>query len=243
MNYFWSKLVVVLMLLLLSLPSLSQTVVIAVGDSITSGYPEIENANGCHACGGYAPYLQSLLNSSTLDSTVYNFGIAGDRAQWATVPSTKLGSNQIPRAFAAHSPDFMLYLFGTNDLYHHSPETIISYIRIGMNAILDGGAAPIIATLLPDARSNNNNVKEIPRTNSLLRDMLEEEGVTMAEMYYAPSTQNPVGAWDSLMADDLHPGPSGRSLMAGVWSVALLAKVAKIKANGALSAAFLLLLD
>lgn len=218
------------------------TLFIAVGDSITSGYPDIENANGCHACGGYTPYLENLLDNNSIPSTVRNYGIAGDRAQWATTTSYR-GSNQIPRALAAHDPDYMLYHYGTNDLWHHSPPTVVNYIKIGIEAIIDGHATPIVGTLLPDARSNNNSVKEIPEANRLLKNLLEEMSVQVADHYYAPSASDPVDAWEDLLYDDLHPNSAGKHLMAEVWYDSILLAIEKHKRSTVIPPILLLLLD
>lgn len=250
MNLVYSLKLSLLAVLMLSNNTHATTSIALVGDSITSGWPEIPCARGRQSFGGYAPYLEDLLNDADWPSKVYNYGIAGDRAQWATVEFNKwctketwvfngalIKHNQIEVALSGPEPRYMLYLFGTNDLALHSAATVASYIEVAINDMLEGGTIPIVGTILPDF-SSHGDVKDITGANALIRDLLEEKNVQLAELYAATSLYG----WVKLMQDDgLHPKTSGRQFMAEVWHEALLEKRTKITA-GAQSGINLMLL-
>lgn len=234
------------------------TSIAAVGDSITAGWPETKCGQAKQAYGGYAKYLEPLLDNGGWASTIYNYGISGDLARYTTsvysgecshlnwphnvlsVQSTQaIRSNQIPVALArTPKPEYMLYLFGTNDLGGIAPSTVLARIQAGVNAILAAGVTPIVGTILPDTRAGKEDFKDIKGTNALLRSWLNEQEIPMAELYYASSN------WASLMSDGLHPNNSGRQVMANTWYAVLLEEKAikNAKIGGSMSAVNLLLL-
>lgn len=201
-----------------------------VGDSITQGVPYYNSSgNGCTNCGGYEPKLETLLDDNGWPSTVYNYGVAGE---WSNT-----GAARIPGIISSLDPEYVLFQEGTNDLgFIMDPNTVQLRIQIGINNILDEDKIPVIGTLLPDTRGNNNNLKRIPETNDRIRDMLVDMDVQLAELYSAAS----FNGWNSLMVDGIHPNQSGYQLMADVWYAALLE--AK-PGQGFLPAIMLLLLE
>jgi len=222
-----------------SIPSIAVTTMAAVGDSITSGYPEINCARGKQAYGGYAKYLEPKLDSNGWATTLYNYGIGGDRAEWATqeegvhckdehwkFDGSPIKHDQIAVASGrAPKPEYMLYLFGTNDLGYHSPPTVVNYIKNGINQIIGNDIIPIVGTILPDTRVAGDP-KDIHSTNNLLRPWLISMDVQIAEFYNAASNSG----WNSMMSDGLHPDNSGRQFMANIWYQALLDDRAKKEA-------------
>ena len=229
----------------------------ATGDSITSGYPEIGCARGKQKYGGYAKYLEPKLDSSGWATTLYNYGIEGDRAEWAYKPADRhcddenwshngqsIRHNQLAVALArSPKPEYMLYLFGTNGLGHYSAPTVMAYIKIGINQILDAGVIPIVGTILPDTRSKGD-IKDITGANSLLRTWLNSIDVQIAEFYYATSNNG----WKGMMSDGLHPDNDGRRFMADIWFGALnedkekKAAARRTRIAGSLNGPYLLLL-
>jgi lysophospholipase L1-like esterase len=187
----------------------ADNIISAVGDSITSGYPEVREGDGCR-CGGYVPKLESILDGRDWDSTVYNYGIAGDHADNAAA--------RIPGVISQSDPDYVLFLTGTNDLWWVSPGTVRSRIEQAITNIKAGNKIAVVGTLLPDTRSNNNNTKRIPETNHLIRELVDDKSVQLAEFYNALSFDQ----WEDLMPDGLHPGNSGREVMAEIWYESLL---------------------
>lgn len=219
-------------LLILMFAGTAQTApnIALVGDSITSGYPEVWCGRGLQGQGGYAPYLEEILGDGGWLSNVLNYGIAGDRAQYSLVEFSKrcsdetwayngqpIRQNQLGVALESSEPMYTLYLMGTNDLAYHSASTVVSYIEVGINAMLDAGTIPIIGTILPDTRSKGD-IKDITGANTLLRDLLDEMHVQRADFYDATSIEN----WASMMSDGLHPDSDGRQFMATIWYSAML---------------------
>jgi len=222
---------VMLLFLVASFAASAQIRIATVGDSITQGVPYYNSSgNGCTNCGGYQPYLEPLIDAESWSAgTVYNYGIAGE---WSNE-----GAGRIPGIISSINPDYVLYMEGTNDLWYVSPGTVHDRVRSAVDNILAGGKVPIIGTLLPDTRGNANNDKQIPQTNDLIRTMLVEKEVQLAELYYATS----YSGWVSLMADGIHPNQSGYQLMANTWYTAL--GESRESPVGFLPAVYLLLLD
>jgi len=214
----------------LSSTTYAATIMAAVGDSITSGWPEVLCARGKQKHGGYSKYLEPKLDSNGWATTLYNYGIHGDRAEWAYKTYDRRCSdenwshngqairhNQIPVALA-RSPElsYILYLFGTNDLGYGHASTVFARIKIGVNAILAGGVTPVVGTIMPDTRSGKE-FKETTELNSLLRAWLNGNEIQIAEFYNATSNSG----WKNMMSDGIHPDDDGRQFMANIWFDAL----------------------
>lgn len=229
LNHLYSLLTGLILFPLLSSNVVAVTKIACVGDSITQGVPYYNSrGNGCVNCGGYEPKLDNLLDNNDWASTVYNYGVAGE---WSNG-----GASRIPGIISSKDPEYVLFMEGTNDLSFSSPSTVRARIEVGINNILAEDKIPVIGTLLPDTRGNNNNSKRIPQTNSLIRNMLSDMNVQLAEFYNATS----YNGWAGRMADGIHPNQSGYQLMADVWYAALL----EAKPNhGFLPAVYLLLLN
>ncbi len=222
---------VLLLFLAVTFTANAQIRIATVGDSITQGVPYYNSSgNGCTNCGGYQPRLELLIDAESWSAgTVYNYGIAGE---WSSG-----GAARIPGIIGNLNPDYVLYMEGTNDLWYVSPGTVRNRVRDAVDNILAAGKIPIIGTLLPDTRGTANSDKGIPTTNSLIRTMLEEKEVQLAELYYATS----YSGWVSLMADGIHPNQSGYQLMANTWYAALVEAQPEQSSVGFLPAVYLLL--
>ncbi len=210
----------------------AQIRIATVGDSITQGVPyRYSSGNGCTNCGGYQPKLELLIDAQSWSAgTVYNYGVAGE---WSST-----GAGKIPGIISSINPDYVMFMEGTNDLgFSVSPYTVRARVEIAVNNTIAGGKIPIIGTLLPDTRGGSNAAKQIPLTNELIRAMLVEKGVQLAELYYATS----FSGWASLMPDGLHPDHSGYQLMANTWYSALVEAQPEQSSVGFLPAVYLLL--
>ena len=179
-----------------------------VGDSITSGYPyywPIEG-NGCTPpCGGYQPKLQSLLLAAGKDVLVRNYGVRG--------ASTADGVARIDALLDSSSPQFVLILEGTNDLFTSSKDTVVKNIAYMVDATLARGEVPVLGTLLPDIRKAEVYLsKPIVETNTLLRQLARDRGIGLADHYAAL-----VGNWSNLTYEGLHPNLAGYEVMARTW--------------------------
>ncbi len=222
---------VMLLFLASSFAASAQIRIATVGDSITQGVPyRNSSGNGCTNCGGYQPKLELLIDAESWSAgTVYNYGIAGE--------SSSGGAARIPGIISSLNPDYVLYMEGTNDLWYSSPGSVRDRVSGAVDKILAGGKIPIIGTLLPDTRGTANSDKGIPTTNNLIRIMLEEKEVQLAELYSATS----YSGWASLMPDGLHPDHSGYQLMANTWHAALVEAQPEQSSVGFLPAVYLLL--
>ena len=179
-----------------------------VGDSITSGYPyywPIEG-NGCTPpCGGYQPKLQSLLLAAGKDVLVRNYGVRG--------ASTADGVARIDALLDSSSPQFVLILEGTNDLFTSSKDTVVKNIAYMVDATLARGEVPVLGTLLPDIRKAEAYLsKPIVETNTLLRQLARDRNIALADHYNAL-----IGNWPKLTYEGLHPNLAGYEVMARTW--------------------------
>ena len=179
-----------------------------VGDSITSGYPYYLplEGNGCTPpCGGYQPKLQSLLLAAGKDVLVRNYGVRG--------ASTADGVARIDALLDSSSPQFVLILEGTNDLFTSSKDTVVKNIAYMVDATLARGEVPVLGTLLPDIRKAEVYLsKPIVETNTLLRQLARDRGIGLADHYAAL-----VGNWSNLTYEGLHPNLAGYEVMARTW--------------------------
>ena len=179
-----------------------------VGDSITSGYPYYLplEGNGCTPpCGGYQPKLQSLLLAAGKDVLVRNYGVRG--------ASTADGVARIDALLDSSSPQIVLILEGTNDLFTSSKDTVVKNIAYMVDATLARGEVPVLGTLLPDIRKAEVYLsKPIVETNTLLRQLARDRGIGLADHYAAL-----VGNWSNLTYEGLHPNLAGYEVMARTW--------------------------
>jgi lysophospholipase L1-like esterase len=218
----WLVRVLLLACLVSAVPANAATKIAAVGDSITQGFPYYTvNGNGCTNCGQYTWRLEALLDadSNWSPSTVYNYGVGGE--------TSNKGAARIPGIISSLSPEYVLFMEGTNDLPSANPATVSARVEIAVNNILASGKIPVVGTLLPDLRGGG---KDIIGTNTRIRSMLEQKDVQLADLYNATSS------WGPLLGDGLHPNYSGYQLMAETWYAAL-------PSVSFLPAVYLLLLD
>jgi lysophospholipase L1-like esterase len=191
----------------------------AFGDSITRGYPDEEdNANGIPNNGGYIPTLQSQLNAEDWEATVLNFGYPGERVSVGTIPGKHRISvdDGYPYAVLGSNPDYVLIMEGTNDLpMGIGPGAVADALRSVIDQVLADEKIPVIGTLLP--RFDKNSWVDIPGLNSDIHELATSKNIELADLYHASSN------WQSLLtSDNLHPNPTGYSVMAGEWFDALV---------------------
>ena len=184
--------------------------IVAFGDSITAGYPYIENGNGCTYCLGYEYYLQYLLDYyQGTGAYVYNYGISGERLLTG-------GVNRIDSVMASTGADYVLIMEGTNDLRHYvNPETVAYNLSLVASKVAQQGGVPIVATLTPDTRYGAD-WKNIATTNEYIKSYNAQ--FCLSDQYSAM-----LPYWNSTYTDDyLHPNYWGYWLMAATWYTSLL---------------------
>lgn len=184
---------------------IAETQVVAIGDSITAGYPYLQvDGNGCRCPQeGFEVQLDAQLDSSGRQTTVYNYGKPGD--------STFGMLNRIEQILNTVSPDVVLLMGGTNDIAFFSPGTIASNLAAMIDKVRAYNGEPIIGTLTPDTNPSNN-FKDIPTYNQYIINMANGRDVRIADHYSAI-----VGAWSGLTTDGLHLTSAGNNVLAQNW--------------------------
>jgi lysophospholipase L1-like esterase len=212
---------------------IAETVIVAVGDSITRGLQDQSgDGNGCHDCGGYEQPLEYLLDNNQLPATVYNYGVPGELS--------REGAARVPELLNTVNPDYLLYMEGTNNLYWVAPTDVQSDYESVILGVTAKGKIPVIGTIPPDTRDGWNTLKHIPETNDLIKNLAATYHVEVADLYHATS----FSGWATLMSDGLHPTRTGYSLMASVWLKAILKTRSKSMDNKGVTPVILrLLLD
>ncbi len=176
-------------------------VIVGFGDSITKGYPDMEEDGNGRRVGGYEPTLEQLLDESQRDAFVLNYGIGGE--------STSNGLHRFDEVLEASQANYVLLLEGTNDLYIGvSPQTVAENLRFMIRKVKDFGATPVISPLTPDTEAD----KPISEMNSLIEILAEREDTLLCDQYEAL-----VDNWDDLTDDGLHPNTEGYETMASAW--------------------------
>ncbi|GAK58091.1 putative acylhydrolase [Candidatus Vecturithrix granuli] len=187
-------------------PTGKQTIIVAVGDSITYGYGS--------AVGGYPAMLESMLVNDGYDVIVYNKGVPGEKS-----PSTN--SRFLSAIRGAH---IVLLMIGTNDIVN--PRTCPGddcHTRSNIAAMLDmalgAGVTPVLSTI-PPAHSGgeyawaNEDIEEI---NAQISHEASRRGVIVLDTYDMILSHG----GNSLFVDKLHFNDKGYKLLAQSWYKAL----------------------
>lgn len=173
--------------------------VIAFGDSITRGSNDPAGSDA----GGYPLVLQQLYENKSLQVSVYNRGVAGER--------TTEGVNRIPSEVAI-GRGYILIQEGNNDVIMGiSPQTIVQDLGIMIDKSKAAGVVPLLATLTPD--DENGHTAGISTTvNPLIKSLAAEKGVILVDTFSAVAA-----SWDVWSFDGLHPNYAGMSAIAKAW--------------------------
>jgi lysophospholipase L1-like esterase len=183
---------------------------LAFGDSITAG-------DGGGPGNDYPAFLTADLRAYWGDAFVVNDGDPGTRSQ--------TGANRLYAPLARHRPAYTLILYGTNDWNDSEcrgegfPCYTIDSLRSMINQARGRGSNPIIGTIPPanpayldrNAAARNEWVVAM---NDLLRQMANEENVTVAEIH-ADFMAEP--SLEALFSDHVHPNAEGYQIMSRSW--------------------------
>lgn len=198
---------------------------IALGDSITQGYPDIDEPGRGRRIGGYEPHLETLLKKGpSQTTTVLNFGIAGE--------PTSDGLNRIGEILARVKSNFILILEGTNDLFRGiSRSTTYANLRAMIDKSRARNVTPILATLTPDTRPGPNVFKDIKGTyNPNIKKIAAQKKVMLADLYNAVHDR-----WYALSEDELHPNDAGYRVIAEKWFNTIKSEIPKVVTWGAIA--------
>ncbi len=200
---------------------------LAVGDSITQGYDE-----DTWWSRGYLPYLADMLEIS--ESQIVNRGIGGATAEQ--------GLESYRADLLMVMPQYVLILFGTNDISQGVPRSdTIDALEAMIDAARTVGSIPILGTVIPrGAHEVDSYNRAALYLNSLILELvLETEGAGLADHFntflnnpcepldcgpgdpefWVDGVQYDICCWYS---DNLHPGQGGYQLMAQSWYAGLL---------------------
>lgn len=188
--------------------------IIAFGDSITQGYPEIGQPPHGMQVGGYQPDFEALTDARGDHYNVYNYGWGGE--------TTYDGWQRFDYVMQQHPlVKYVLLLEGTNDIWYGITREDTVYVLAAMvDKARSYGIEPVWGTLTPDARSGPGDQKNIPLYNTLIREKAAEKNVVVADLYNEMVTD-----WVEVYTDDdlLHPNRAGYVKMAEVWFAAVFA--------------------
>lgn len=202
---------------------------LATGDSITQGYDA-----GTWWSRGYLPYLAGLLEID--ESQIVNIAIGGATAE--------VGLTDFREQLLAVMPQYVLILFGTNDISGgvQRSETIAALSAM-VNAARTVGSIPILGTVIPRSIHNQDSFnRNALALNALILELAEgTEGTGWAD-HFGTFLANPCAPLDCgpedleffidgvpydlccYYSDVLHPSQAGYQLMAQSWFEGLLAR-------------------
>lgn len=202
-------------------------VYMVAGDSITQGYD-----SGTWWSRGYPPYLADLLETG--ESNFVNVGIGGATAAQ--------GLAEFRGDLLAVMPQFVLIMFGTNDISQGVPrEETIAALEAMVDAARTVGSIPVLGTVIPrsihEVDTYNRGALQL---NAMILELARTtEGVGLADNFnfFLANPCPPLECGqDDLQffvdgvpydlccyySDALHPGQGGYQLLAQSWYAGLL---------------------
>ncbi len=216
-------------------------VYLAAGDSITQGFD-----SDTWWSRGYLPYLADLLDIS--ESQIVNAGIGGATAEQGLV--------YFREDLLTVMPQYVLILFGTNDISQSVPtsETVAALSEM-INAARTIGSIPVLGTVIPRGiHAQDSFNRQALQLNSMILELAEAtEGTGWAD-HFGTFLANPCAPLECgpddrefwvdgvpynlccYYSDALHPNQQGYQLMAQSWYEGLLARGGQPPLGGDFSA-------
>ena len=183
----------------------------AFGDSITFGFleqrlhdvsPTLVTSNN------YPNILQSMLRGQDPAWQVINRGVGGE--------TSSQGVGRMPGVLAADRPGYVLIMEGTNDATKDaSPSLIVTNLEAMVLQAKGNKSIPILATIPPNFRNDDNAKNIIDQANAQIRDLVRQQGITLAEIFNGMNKRELWGQAPD--RDPLHPNEQGYQVMAGIW--------------------------
>ncbi|SMP38593.1 Lysophospholipase L1 [Desulfonatronum zhilinae] len=165
-------------------------VIVALGDSITAGYPFVTQEET------YPAQLQALIGR-----TVVNGGSGGARAYHGV---------QVTDYFLRRfKPGYVLIMYGANDVMERSAHTIANDLLTIARKATENKSIPVMSTITPV------DGPKIGRKNAIL-NLNEVIKARAAEFGYLVADVAPVLGWEGqyLLPDGLHPNSAGMEIIA-----------------------------
>lgn len=168
--------------------------VVAIGDSITSGYVCDEETRS---------YPQRIADITGLQ--VINAGVSAERAS-----ST---AGRAGGVLDRHKPGFLLILTGHNDaIFDRSADSVEGNIRSIINSARSRKTVPIVATLVPIGAPRRFATGPAEEYSRRIRALAKELGVPLVDI------EKEFGNNASLQCDGLHPNDAGSRIIASAFS-------------------------
>ena len=183
----------------------------AFGDSITAGFLE-QRMRGVSpslvTSNNYPNNLQSMLRGVDPAWQVINRGRGGEEAIE--------GVGRLPSVLAIDRPGFVLIMEGTNDASDDiAPSIIVNALESMVLQTKGNKSIPILATIPPNFRNDPTAHDIINSANNLIRDLVRQQGITLAEIFNGMNKRELWGQAPD--RDPLHPNEQGYQVMAGIW--------------------------
>lgn len=192
-------------MVLLSGPTLSgpafadETVIAALGDSLTQGY-------GLPVDDGLIPQLQRWLDDQGVEVRLINAGVSGDTTAGG---QARLGWTLTPEV------DGLIVTLGANDMLRGiPPETA----RDNLDAILQVAQDSGLTTLMIGFQAPGNFGADYKAAfDAIYPDLADKYGVTLIPSFFAPLRAADDGSADTraqlMQSDGLHPTAQGVALV------------------------------
>lgn len=185
---------------------LSDQVIVAFGDSITSGFGDSARL------GGYPFRLEQMLAASFPNVVVRNEGVPGERTQFGVI--------RLSRVLAREQPDIVLIMEGINNVGPDPLPSIAQDLLTMVQMVKADGAIPVIAALTPTSGPHQGKNGGVEALNVLIREIAIQEEIPFVDQYTAFTDTDD---FTLLLIDDgLHPNSMGYQLMADTWLDGLL---------------------
>lgn len=180
-----------------TIPNTLEDMCVALGDSITIGYPIANYADT------YVPILSSLWGIR-----VVNEGEDGSRSSY--------GASVIDDILARYNPKYITIYYGTNDSGFFSTDSIVANLRYMIRAAKANNTLPVIATLGPVFGQWAWRRPMVIELNQSIRQLATDEGISCADLEVALN-------WNSayIGEDGLHPNSAGHQIIANAFYRAL----------------------
>lgn len=169
--------------------------IVAIGDSITEGYP----------FGNQESWVEHL--AQEVKCHVQNQGICGD--------FTSGMRKRFQRDVLDHAPTHVIILGGANDAYEKIPlESVSSNFKAMEESCRKNGIIPIFGLPTPSLLAEEE--KFLIEYRNWLRSYADEKGIILVDFYSPFLNRIRVGQGAQLFVDEVHPSIEGYALMGEV---------------------------
>jgi lysophospholipase L1-like esterase len=180
-----------------TIPSNLREIFVAMGASITKGYP-LDNYDDC--------YVARL--SRKWAKTAVNKGVNG---------ATSLdGRSLIESILREYNPRYVTLYYGSNDIGYYNIDLIINNLRFIIAKAKENGTIPVVATLGPFLGQWAWKQPFATDLNKKIRQTAAEMGIALADVEVALN-----GNSAYMNADGMHPNTAGHQIIAEAFYRAL----------------------